>query len=890
MEYSIESKERLEKIRKLKEAGVVVYANNYRGKQDISQVRAQDSKIKTLERIDNEGVIWDFQIAGRIMTYKSHGKIAFAKLRDHSGDIQICFVKDKVDFNTWKPHPDPLLKGEGKQNVVKSLKIDGEEKDAFKIAEKFLYTWDYIWVKWDLFHTKHGELTIYVKEFQILSKAVRPLPEKWHGVTDEETIYRQRYLDLIMNDDSYWRFQFRSHFIKAVREFYHKNGFIEVETPVLWNAASWAAAKPFITHHNDYDEDFFLRIAPETALKKTTVWRFEKVFELSRNFRNEWSDPSHVQEYSEFEHYAAWWSFEDNITFTEQMFDYIFGALHLDRKINIKDKEGNIKQVDFTTPWQRIDYIAGVKEKSGIDIGKYAPADEEKLRADIKKAGYTWEWIDNQVTATMIDYLYKKVLRPWIVWPAFVYNYPKTMQPLARQSDSDENIVEQFQLVLNGWEVLKAYSELVDPKIQKENFEQQSGAMEKWDEEATSGDDDFVLAMEYGMPCQSGWGMGVERIVALLTEQDNLRDVQLFPLMKSEKKENKKENKKETNLAVVLMSKQSNLAPWQEMNTIAHLTAAYGAKEGRSLFLFEDLKTQDGVNIAMNTTHAIMIKTANTHQEIKNLIVEAKKKNLLVTEFTREMLKTSDDNLIAQEYKVKNFDEVEHLWILIYGKMSDVKKITESFELYTWNSSSGGSQTNFGEKYNDFTQTPQRENILKMLDKYATWTRQHLLQVWDIMEYFADKLWEDTNYWWTVWVLHDIDWDYIEKDGNKHCREEFISMCNEHNVPDSMIRDIQSHLYTLDPSIWIPPDSLVRKYLSSVDELSGLIWAYFRMIPSDTVADIKVSSIKKKIKDKSFAAGVDRHEVMNCETMLWISLDEFVEDIKVALGRKKYQK
>ena len=253
-----------------------------------------------------------------------------------------------------------------------------------------------------------------------------------------------------MNDESYDRFLFRSKFVQTIREFYFKNNFLEIETPILWNSASGAAAQPFITHHNDFDDDYFLRIAPETALKKATVWRFERVFEIGKNFRNEWSDPSHMQEFTAVEHYAAYWNFTDNMKFTEDMFDYIFDTLKLDRNVKIKDKEWQEKEVNFATPWERIDYIAGVKEKSWIDIESYAMEDEKKLREDIKKAWFIWEWIDKQSTTTMIDYLYKKVLRPSITGPAFVYNYPKTMQPLARQSDSDENIVEQFQLVLNG--------------------------------------------------------------------------------------------------------------------------------------------------------------------------------------------------------------------------------------------------------------------------------------------------------------------------------------------------------------------------------------------------------------------------------------------------------
>ena len=522
MDYSKESLDRQEKIKNLKKAWVICYANNFRGKQDVIDVKKSEDKIKEIEVLMESGAIWEFKTAWRMMASKSHGKLTFAKIRDNTGDIQVSFMRDKILFNTWR-------------EVVEKIEIAWEEKSSYKIAEKFVQVGDYVWVVWDLFLTKHWELTIFVKEFQILSKAIRPLPEKFHWVQDQETIYRQRYLDLIMNKDSFDRFKFRSEFVKAIREFYWKNDFLEIETPVLGNAASWAAAQPFITHHNDFDEDYFLRIAPETALKKATVWRFERVFEIGKNYRNEWSDPSHMQEFTSVEHYAVYWNFEDNMKFTEDMFDYIFDKLNINREISIKDKEGNSRMINFTTPWERIDYVAWVNKASGLDITSYKEWDEEKLIKDIKAKWIQFEWMDKMVVPTLIDYLYKKVLRPSITGPAFVYNYPKLMQPLARQSDNDENIVEQFQLVVNGWEILKAYSELVDPKVQQENFDAQSWAIDLGDEEATSWDDDFVLSMEYWMPCQSGWGMWIDRIVSLLTEQENLRDVVLFPLMKSDK-------------------------------------------------------------------------------------------------------------------------------------------------------------------------------------------------------------------------------------------------------------------------------------------------------------------------------------------------------------------
>ena len=411
--------------------------------------------------------IWKIKTAWRIMSSRWMWKLLFWKLRDCSWSIQLCFMKDKVEFNT----------GVENKHIFSSLNRDTQWTpvllnldNPFKIAEKFCQVWDYIWIIWDLFETKHSELTIFVKEFQILSKAVRPLPEKFHWLQNKETIYRQRYLDLIMNDDSYNRFNFRSKFIKTIREFYRENNFTEIETPVLWNSAYWAAAKPFVAYQKDFEENFFLRIAPDIALKKATCWRFERVFEIGKNFRNEWSDPSHMQEFTSAEHYACWWNFEDNMEFTQKMFDYIFDKMKIQKKIKIKDKDSKEKIVPFTTPWKKIDYIKAVKEKSQIDVSCYRIEDMKKLRDPIQSAWYSWDWINNQGVTTMIDYLYKKVLRPSIVWPAFVYNYPKTMLPLARESDSLKNIVEQSQLVLNGWEAVKSYSELVDPKIQKENF------------------------------------------------------------------------------------------------------------------------------------------------------------------------------------------------------------------------------------------------------------------------------------------------------------------------------------------------------------------------------------------------------------------------------------
>lgn len=402
--------------------------------------------------------------------------------------------------------------------------------DAFKFSEKLLDLGDFIGIRGELFRTHKGELTVFVSEFRFLGKAFRPLPEKFHGLADDEIKYRERYLDLITDDAAMARFRFRSDFIRTLREFYWKEGFREIEGQVLTNAATGAAARPYITHQNALDMDVFLRISHEIPLKLMNIAGMEKIFELGKAFRNEGQDPSHLPEHLHLEHNASYWTYRDNIAFTEKMFDYLFDTLKLERKRKILNKNGELVDVDFTTPWAKIDYIEMVKQDTGIDVSKYD--DVAQLRADIRSNGIEIEGMDQMGLTTLIDYLYKKMSRPKIVNPTFLYNYPIVLKPFARRNDAHADQADAFQLVVNGWELVNSYSELVDPIDQAERFKAGEEALAGGDEEAMTGDAEFVRAMEYGMPPISGWGMGVDRIIALLTEQNNLRDVVLFPLMR----------------------------------------------------------------------------------------------------------------------------------------------------------------------------------------------------------------------------------------------------------------------------------------------------------------------------------------------------------------------
>ena len=453
------------------------------------------------------------KVAGRVMTKREMGKIAFYHLQDLSGKIQIVFKSDKI----------------------------GQE--PFKFLSKMVDLGDFLGIEGKIFTTQKGEISVLADKYVFLGKALRPLPEKWHGLKDPEIIYRQRYLDLLMNEDSKRIFEFRSNFIRAIREFYWQENFLEVETPTFMHRAPGATATPYKTHNNALDIDVYLRISHELPLKELIIGGLEKVFELGKAFRNEGVDPSHLPEHTHLEHYCAYWNFEDNIRFTEKMIDYLFAKLKISQKMDLVGRDEKTHQVDWSTPFKRINFIELLKHDTKIDIRKYT--DAKSLLKDLKKAQIEFEGMSEMGLAGLIDNLYKKVSRPKIINPTILYHYPKYLQPLARINDDDKNIVDQFQLVVNGWEIVKAYSELIDPIDQKERFNEQLKAKASGEAEVMESDEEFIIALEHGAPPISGWGLGLDRVVALLTGQTNLRDVVLFPLLRPIEQENEKARKPE---------------------------------------------------------------------------------------------------------------------------------------------------------------------------------------------------------------------------------------------------------------------------------------------------------------------------------------------------------
>ncbi len=493
--------ERRRKLQELKDAGLQTYAERYERTHTASQVHdfAKSNPPRELEAItaDPKATI---KICGRLILMRPHGKLTFAKLKDHTGSLQICFMQDFLGVDQYK-----LLK-----------KID--------IA-------DFLGAQGELFVTKHGELTLLVKEYQLLSKTLRPLPEKFHGLSDTETKYRYRYLDLISDDETWLRFQFRTNLIKEIRRYLDENQFNEVETPILTNVASGAAAQPFETHHNALDIPMYLRIAPETYLKRCIVGGYDRVYEFAKCFRNEGIDPSHLQEFTMLEYYAAYWNFEDNMDFTEKMIKATLQKLLGKLQVELVDREGNKQSIDFSGDWPRIEFAELIKKDCGLDILAHA-GDAKGLLSEIKAKTIAIEKADTMGYGNLCDALYKKVSRPHLIQPCFVIKHPVDTKPLARRNDQDPRLADTFQLLINTWEVINAYSELVDPVDQRGRLESQAAAKDAGDEEAMPMDEDYLLAMEHGMPPISGWGMGIDRFTALLTNQDNLKSTVLFPIMR----------------------------------------------------------------------------------------------------------------------------------------------------------------------------------------------------------------------------------------------------------------------------------------------------------------------------------------------------------------------
>ncbi len=475
---------RREKLAAMKEAGKNPFTI-VRFDRDCTATEIKER----FEELENK----DVTIAGRIMSWRDMGKANFIDLLDGSGRIQLYVKMDEI----------------------------GEEAFAdFK-------TWDIgdiVGVKGFVFRTRRGEISVHVKELTLLSKSLNPLPEKWHGLTNVDTRYRQRYVDLIVNPDVKDTFAKRSAIISAIRRYLDDQGFMEVETPMLVSNAGGAAARPFETHFNALDEDLKLRISLELYLKRLIVGGFEKVYEIGRVFRNEGLDTRHNPEFTLMELYQAYTDYHGMMDLTENLYRYVAEKVLGTTKITYNGIE-----MDLGKPFERITMVDAVKKYSGVDFAEVKTLDEARALAKEHHV----EFEDRHSKGDILNLFFEEFVEDHLVQPTFVMDHPVEISPLTKKKPDNPDYVERFEFFMNGWEMANAYSELNDPIDQRERFAAQEEQLAKGDEEANTTDEDFLNALELGMPPTGGIGFGIDRMCMLLTDSPAIRDVLLFPTMKS---------------------------------------------------------------------------------------------------------------------------------------------------------------------------------------------------------------------------------------------------------------------------------------------------------------------------------------------------------------------
>lgn len=483
---------RIQKLADLRASGEEPYKSKYDRDRLVAEIESAHGEI---EAETHTGDI--VRIAGRLMALRRHGKASFAELQDKTGRVQLYLAEDVL----------------GEVDYEKFLSLD---------------IGDIIGASGEVFKTRRGQLSVAVAGYELLSKSLKPMPEKWHGLKDVETRYRQRYLDLIMNPDVRDTFVKKTRVIGTIRRILDGQGFIEVETPMLHSIPGGAAAKPFKTHHNALDCDLYLRIAPELYLKRLIVGGLERVYEINKSFRNEGISIKHNPEFMMLEVYQAFADYLDMMELTETLINGVVEEISGGTEIVYQETELN-----FARPWKRITMIEAIKEYTGRDVSFDMSLDEligiaKELKVELKphlgKGG-------------VITEIYEKHCEHLIIQPTFVTDYPLETSPLARKKPGDANLTERFELIIAGREVANAFSELTDPQDQQARFEAQLKNREAGDDEAHELDEEYVAALEYGLPPTGGLGIGVDRLVMLVTDSASIRDVILFPQLKPQHKD-----------------------------------------------------------------------------------------------------------------------------------------------------------------------------------------------------------------------------------------------------------------------------------------------------------------------------------------------------------------
>jgi len=486
-------RQREEKARAWRALGLDPYGNGFAPQQLAGEIVRAHAEA-TAEAL--EAAAHRYTVAGRVMAIRSFGKAAFLKLRDRSGEIQVHVKKDAL----------------------------GDQFERFRLVD----VGDFVGVTGTLFRSKTGELTLAATQFLPLTKAVRPLPEKWHGLQDHETRYRQRYLDLVANPEVKEAFLRRTELTRFLRAFLDARGFVEVETPMLHALVTGAAARPFVTHHNALDMDLFLRIAPELFLKRLVVGGLERVYEINRNFRNEGLSTRHNPEFTMLEFYQAYATYQDLMDLTEEMIGQAAARVTGSTEVTYQGT-----RLSFAKGWKRISMADAVRE-AAPDLGPDGVRDAAALRAELRRHVSPAESAaaEKASAGELLGLLFGQLVEPRLVQPTFITHFPTVLSPLSRRSDADPEMTDRFELFVAGREIANGFSELNDPADQRGRFLEQVAAKERGQAETMDYDEDYVRALEHGMPPTAGEGIGIDRLAMLLTDAPSIRDVILFPLLR----------------------------------------------------------------------------------------------------------------------------------------------------------------------------------------------------------------------------------------------------------------------------------------------------------------------------------------------------------------------
>ena len=489
---------RLSKAKILISRGFAPYSENFKVTHSTKFLNEKFSYLKNGEEFD-----LDISIAGRVLARRVMGKIAFFSISDQEGSIQLYLEKLIIDSD------------------------DQNKKLCFEDLKELVDIGDWIGVHGSIKKTNKGELSIKVTRWQMLSKSLQPLPDKWHGLTDIEKRYRQRYLDLIVNPRSKDVFKTRAFCISLIRRWLDEKNFLEIETPILQSEAGGAEARPFITHHNTLDIPLYLRIATELHLKRMVVGGFEKVYELGRIFRNEGISTKHNPEFTSVEIYQAFANYEDMMQLTEELISYIVQTICKSLEINYQGE-----QINFSQPWEKISMKDSVKKFTGIDFDLFN-GDFDKAKDAVKNKNIQ---ISSKINTfgTLLNEIFEQKVESNLIQPTFIIDYPIEISPLARRHDNNKDFVQRFEMFIAGREIANAFSELIDPLDQRERLELQQSLRDAGDLEAHCIDEDFLQALEIGMPPTGGLGIGIDRLIMLITNSASIRDVIPFPLLKPE--------------------------------------------------------------------------------------------------------------------------------------------------------------------------------------------------------------------------------------------------------------------------------------------------------------------------------------------------------------------